>query len=161
MYRHPTQGIAGSKPRIPQSDPADDSKAKKARISNLSEEYLRTRTEHQHVKLLAAQMELAARRGELISKRLAETQLAYLLTCMRRQLLSLPGALAGQLADLSDVHKIRMVLEGAVHAALGELQDLPSKVVDPHWLEHIDDNGSPSDPEEKPATAKSPRRRPE
>jgi hypothetical protein len=112
MHRHPTQGIAGSKPRIPKSDVADDSKAKKARISKLSEEYLRTRTEHQHVKLLAAQMELAARRGELLSRKLAEIQLAYLLVCMRRQLLSFPGVLAGQLAGLSDVHKIRMVLEG-------------------------------------------------
>ena len=102
-------------------------------------------------------MELAARRGELISRKLAETQLAYLLVCMRRQLLSLPGVLAGQLAGLSDVRKIRMVLEGAVHAALGELADLPAKVVDPHWLEHIDDNGSPPESEEKPAKAKTPR----
>ena len=42
MHRHPTQGIVGSKPRIPKSDATDDSKAKKARISKLSEEYLRT-----------------------------------------------------------------------------------------------------------------------
>jgi hypothetical protein len=64
---------------------------RKPGISKLSEEYLRTRTEHQHVKLLAAQMELAARRGELLSRKLAETQLAYLLVCMRRQLLSFRG----------------------------------------------------------------------
>jgi hypothetical protein len=154
MHRHPTQGIVGSKPRIPKSDATDDSKAKKARISKLSEEYLRTRTEHQHVKLLTAQMELAARRGELISKKLAQTQLAYLLVCMRRQLLSLPGALAGQLAGLTDFHKIRMLLEGAVYGALNELADLPSKVTDPHWLEHIDDNGAPSELEERPTRAR-------
>jgi hypothetical protein len=71
----------------------------------------------------------------------------------------MPAVLAGQLAGLSDVHKIRMMLEGAVHAAQGEFQDLPQKVVDPHWLEHIaDDGGVPLESEEKPAKAKTRRR---
>jgi hypothetical protein len=99
-------------------------------------------------------MELAARRGELLSRKLAETQLAYLLVCMRRQLLSLPGVLAGQLAGLTDAHKIRMVLEGAMHAALNELANLPAKVVDPHWLEKVEENGEKPGPPQAQAKAR-------
>ena len=142
MHRHPTQGIAGSKPRIPKSDAADD-KAKKARISKLSEEYLRTRTEHQHIKLLAAQMELAARRGELIEKRLVELQAGYLLTCFRQRVLAEPAALARRLAaggflEEKHEHEAQEMVKGDLCAMLEELSELPSRISDPDWMEKID-----------------------
>ena len=135
MPRHPVDGIRGSKPRLAgvKSAQATGKASKKAEISTLNREYLKTRNAQMHTKMLSAQMNFARERGELISKRLAEFQLSYLLIALRRQLLSLPNACAQQLAGLTDAHEIKIVLEGAVHALLEELQDLPSKVVDPHW----------------------------
>jgi hypothetical protein len=60
---------------------------------------------------------------------------------------------------MTDVHEIRMVLEGAARALLDEIKDLPSKVTDPLWLETLGENGAPGESEEKPAKAQTPRRR--
>jgi hypothetical protein len=51
-----------------------------------------------------------------------------------------------QLAGLADVHEIRRVLEGAARSLLEELQDLPSKVTDPNWLESLGENGEKPGP---------------
>ncbi len=50
---------------------------------------------------------------------------------MRQRILRLPADCGPQLAGLSDVHEIRMVLEGAARALLDEIKDLPSKVTGP------------------------------
>ena len=93
-----------------------------------------------------AETAAAARRGELIERRLVECQAAYLLTAMRQRILRLPAECAPQLAGLTDVHGIRMVLEGAARAALDEIEDLPSKVTDPNWLESLEENGEKPGP---------------
>jgi hypothetical protein len=88
-------------------------------------------------KAAMAEMEGAARRGQLLERKTVEFQASYLLACMRRQLLSLPGVLAPQLAGLTDVHEIRMALEGAARAVLEELSDFPRKVTNPRWIESL------------------------
>jgi hypothetical protein len=150
MHAPPTQGVKGVKPRF---------KSAKEELPKLSKEYLQLRNRAMRAKALTAEMEGAARRGELLERKLVECQASYLLVCMRQRILRLPAECAPQLAGLTDVHDIRMALEGAARAVLEELANFPSKVTDPHWLEHIDDNGAPRESEEKPAQAKTPRRR--
>jgi hypothetical protein len=61
---------------------------------------------------------------------------------MRQRILRLPADCTPQLSGLTDVHEIRMVLEGAARSVLEELMDLPSRVTDPDWLKRIgDENG--------------------
>jgi hypothetical protein len=106
---------------------------------------------------MRSEMLLAKARGELILKELVQKQAAYLLVCFRQKLLSVPHAYAGRLLGISDAHEMALKLREMALSLLEELQHLPEKVVDPDWLAHIGDNG---ESEEKPAKAKTPRRRP-
>jgi hypothetical protein len=150
MQQDPTTGVRGAKPRLPRLKPA------KEEIPKLSREYLEIRNRQMRAKALTAEMEGAVRRGQLIERRFVECQASYLLTVMRQAILRLPADCAPQLAGMTDVHEVRMALEGAARALLDEIKDLPSKVTDRDWLAHIGDNG---ESEERPARAKTPRRR--
>ena len=89
-------------------------------------------------KALTAEMQLAERRGELIEKRLVESQAAYLLVAMRQKVLNLPHTYARRLVGLDDVREVKKVLEGAAHSILNEIKDLPSAVSDPSWIETLE-----------------------
>jgi hypothetical protein len=106
---------------------------------------------------MRSEMLLAKARKELILKELVEKQAAYLLVGFRQRLLSVPHAYSRRLLGISDAHEMGLKLREMALALLEELQDLPQKIVDPNWLAHIGDNG---EPEERPAKAKTPRRRP-
>lgn len=133
MQRDPTTGVSGAKPRL---------KTAKEEIPKLSREYLEIRNRQMRAKAFMAETAAAARRGELIERTLVECQAAYLLTVMRQRILRLPAECAPHLAGLTDVHEIRTVLEGAARSVLEELQDLPSKVTDPHWLRELEADGN-------------------
>ena len=88
-------------------------------------------------------MELARRRGELISKQLAFASLSYLLVCFRQRTLLAPGAIARRLATLKLVepaneHAISEAIRHDIHALLTDLANLPSKVTNPNWLAELE-----------------------
>jgi hypothetical protein len=82
---------------------------------------------------------------------------------MGRAALALPQALCDRLANIADPLETKAVLDEAVRGLLSEVADLPTRIDAAAWgrflAEHIDDNGAPPKSEEKPAKARTPRRR--
>ena len=56
--------------------------------------------------------------------------------------LSFPHTLQRRLAN-KDAHEIGRILEEAVHSLLQDLSEWPMRVVDPNWMEHIDEDLRP------------------
>ena len=100
MHRHPTQGVKGSKPRLP----TNGKPANKAEVQRLSREYLEIRNRQMHAKAFMAETSAAAARGELIAKDLVAAQAAYLLVAMRQKILNLPSTYARRIVGLKDVN---------------------------------------------------------
>jgi hypothetical protein len=109
-------------------------------------------------------MLLAERRGQLIEKKLVQTQAAFLLVGMRQRALTLPQAYCDRLAASGDPLEVKSVLDQAMRELLSEMQELPTRIDAAEWdrflAEQTTDDGSPSGSKEKPAKAKTPRRRP-
>ena len=131
MQRDPTTGVARAKPRLPRL------KTAKEEIPKLSREYLGIRNRQMRAKALTAEMEGAARRGELIERRLVEFQAGYLLICMRQRMLAVPQAYAGRLVGLTDAHEASQILRQAMIECLDELKDLPARVTDANWIQRV------------------------
>lgn len=68
MSQHPTQGVKGSKPRLPKIE-GNGQPNSKAEMQRLSREYLVHRNSQMRSKAEMAQTLMAERRGELIPKR--------------------------------------------------------------------------------------------
>ena len=84
-------------------------------------------------------MELAQRRGELISRKLAFSQLGYLLVAFRQRTLLAPAQIARRLVLMGFVDPAKQLsvseaIKEDIHTLLTELADLPAKVTDPDWL---------------------------
>ena len=139
MIGQTAAGVKNSKPRL---------KTAKQQLDKLSEEYLTTRNRQMRAKALTAEMEGAVRRGELISLKLVRLQMSYLLVVMRQRILSLPAAYGPRLVGMEDAHSAGEVLREAALALLGDLQNMPDRVVDPNWLESLaeEENGDPTGP---------------
>jgi hypothetical protein len=154
-------GIKGSKPGS--GAPKPDGHLSKAESHALDAEYRRQRNQSLQLKNHREQMLLAERRCQLIEKRLVQTQAAFLLVGMRRAALALPQALCDRLANIADPLETKAVLDEAVRGLLSEVADLPTRIDAAAWgrflAEHIDDNGAPPKSEEKPAKARTSRRR--
>ena len=129
MHAHPVQGTKDSKPRF---------RPAKEELPELSKTYLERRNEQMRTKNLSAQLELALRRGQLISKELVTRQATFLFIAMRQKILNLPTTYARRLTGLDDIQEVRKILEGAAHSILNEIKDLPSAVSDPNWLKTLE-----------------------
>jgi hypothetical protein len=127
MHAHPVQGTKDSKPRF---------KPAKEELPVLSREYLLQRNEQMRTKNLTAQIELAIRRGQLISKDLVIRQTSYIMVRLRQRLLNLPSH-AHKLVGL-DADQMRKALREIAIATLNEIKNLPSAVSDPNWLETLE-----------------------
>ena len=90
-------------------------------------------------KAFMAETNAAARRDELIEKRLVEQQAAYLLVAMRQKILNIPQAWARRMLGLTDAAQASRVLKELAISLLNDLKDLPAKVTDPHWLEKVEE----------------------
>jgi hypothetical protein len=132
MHGHPTLGVKNAKPGL-SSKPGP-------KIGKLSEEYLEIRNQQMRTKNLAAEMQLAERRGELIEKRLVERQAAFLLIAMRQKILNLPTTYARRMVGLKDADAAKKMLQEMAISVLNEIKDLPGKVANPHWLEAVERN---------------------
>jgi hypothetical protein len=84
-------------------------------------------------------MLLAKARGELILRTLVEKQAAYLLVSLRQTILGVPDQLCRRIVNLSDPAQARRILRESMLSLLNELQDLPSPIADPNWLQKIDE----------------------
>ena len=105
----------------------------------LSREYLIHRNEQMRTKNLTAQMELAVRRGQLISKDLAVKQASFLMISLRQRLLNLSSH-THKLVGL-DANAMRKALREIAVNLLNEIKDLPSAVTDAHWFKKLEDDG--------------------
>jgi hypothetical protein len=138
MHRHPTQGVKGSKPRLP----TNGKPANKAEVQRLSRDYLEIRNRQMHAKAFMAETSAAAARGELIAKDPVAAQAAYMMVAMRQKILNLPSTYARRMVGLNDVDAAKKVLQEMAVSVLSELKDLPSKVTDPDWLESVEEKDS-------------------
>ena len=141
MHRHPTQGVKGAKPRFPDLK-TNGKPVNKAEVQRLSREYLEIRNRQMHAKAFMAETSAAAARGELIAKDLVAVEAAYLLVAVRQKMLNLPLTYARRIVGLKDADAAKKVLQEMAVSVLSELKDLPSKVIDPHWLESVEEKDS-------------------
>ena len=135
MHEHPTQGMQGVKAAI-----KPRFKSAREELPEYSREYLIQRNGQMKAKNLTAQLELAIRRGQLVSKELVERQAAFLFIAMRRKILNLPSTYARRLTGLNDIQEVRKILEGAAHSILNEIKDLP-QTIEPGWLKEVEKEG--------------------
>jgi hypothetical protein len=89
-------------------------------------------------KNLAAEMQIAERRGELIEKSLIERQAAYLLVALHQAILNVPQTSCRRLTSLNDAAQISRILREMALSVLNEIKDLPAKVTNPEWLDEIE-----------------------
>ena len=129
MQQHPTTGVIGGKPKT-------RLKTAKEQIPELSKIYLEERNAQMRDKNMAAQLDLAIRRGQLISKDLVVRQASFLMVSLRQRLLNLPVH-AHKLVGL-DANGMRKALREIAISTLNELKDLPLAVSDSNWLRTLE-----------------------
>ena len=84
--------------------------------------------EHEKTKRLEREMEIAARRGELVEKEVVLRQAAFLLTALRSRCLSAPSAWCRRLLGINNARVMTEKLKDMVTEILEEIADLPQKV---------------------------------
>lgn len=101
--------------------------------------YVRKKIEQTEVRTMAFQMDLARIRETLIEKALVEKQLAYLLIAWRQQVLAIPTSYARRLLHKEDIKEVHKILREMCYQLLNAIKDLPTKAVDPHWMETLEE----------------------
>ena len=84
MHKHPTDGVAGAKPRVP-------GEVSQAELSALNHEYLEARNRQMASKAAVVEMALAERQGTLISKRMAKLEVSFILNSFRQRVMAEPA----------------------------------------------------------------------
>ena len=110
----------------------------KTRKQKLDAELVQERAGAVRANRMRAEMLLAKSRNELVEKELVLKQAAYLLVALRQRILAVPSAHARELAAIADVHRMSQRLRAIMLNLLSELQHLPERVTDPHWLESLE-----------------------
>jgi hypothetical protein len=105
----------------------------------LDKEYRRKQIRQTEVRTMANEMDLARIRGDLLERKLVEKQLAFFLVAIRQKLLIFPTTLASKLLHKEDKKEVHAILQQAIFVLLTELKDLPNKVIDPNWLQNLED----------------------
>jgi hypothetical protein len=85
-------------------------------------------------------MELAERRGELIPKKLAQDQAAFLFVAMRQKMLGAGLGYHRKLLACKTPHAMIQGINEMMCDMLRELHDMPAKITDPHWIETLDED---------------------
>jgi hypothetical protein len=136
MHTHPTKGVIGSRPRSERKNDLPNRQSEE--VQKLSKRYLRIRNEQMSLKAQQAAMLLAKARDELVLKSLVERQASFLLVALRQKILSMPLTYSQRLLNIGDVKVMNRMLREMAISLLNELMDLPSKVVNPDWLEELE-----------------------
>jgi hypothetical protein len=136
MSQHPTQGVAGSKPRLAKIG-GNGQPSNKAEMQRLSREYLTHRNRQMEAKAFLAETEAQRRRGELLDKRRIAAQIGDVFVAFRAAVLNLPARYSSRMVGLADEHAARQVLTEASREFLTALSGLsPEKV-----FQHEEDEG--------------------
>ena len=101
----------------------------------------REKTNHERVRRLEREMEIAVRRGELIEKAVVERQAGFLLVAMRQRAMSAPSAWSRRLLGINDARVMTERLRDMMASVLEDLSNLPERVTNPNWVG--DENGAP------------------
>ena len=135
------QYVPKGKP-IPKSEESKESAAQKAERAKWDAQFRRERTEHERIRRINSQVDLARKRHLLMDRAEVERRTSFFLVAFRERLLSLPRTLPRKLAGKSP-HEMRLVIEAEVKSALNELADMPQTVCvaqelnDEQWLDQI------------------------
>ena len=141
MSQHPTQGVAGSKPRLAKIE-GNGQPSNKAEMQRLSREYLAHRNRQMEAKAFLVETEAQRRRGELLDKARIQRQLADILVALRQSILNFSPRYAFRMVGLPDEHTARQILTEASREFLTELSELPEKV----FQHERDEGGKPLRP---------------
>lgn len=125
------------KPLPPEDE--DDKKVKLPPKYELDKLFVISKTEQTEVRTMAFRLDLARIRGDVIEKKLAVKQLSYMLIAMRQQITSIPTSYARRFLHKEDIKEVYKILEEMTHRILNEIKDLPQKVVDPNWMDNMED----------------------
>lgn len=104
----------------------------------------REKTAMERVRRLEKEMEISARRGELIEKSVAERQAAFLLVALRARCMAASSAWARRLLNISDAREMTEQLKDMMTSVLEEIADLPQKVTAGDYNEDELGNGNGS-----------------
>jgi hypothetical protein len=136
MSQHPTQGVAGSKPRLAKIG-GNGQPSNKAEMQRLSREYLTHRNRQMEAKAFLAETEAQRRRGELLDKRRIAAQIGDVFVALRQEILNFAPRYASQMVGLRDEHEAKQILTTASHEFLTALSELrPEKI-----FQHEEDEG--------------------
>ena len=136
MSQHPTQGVAGSKPRLAKIG-GDGKPTNKAEMQRLSREYLTHRNRQMEAKAFLAETEAQRRRGELLDKRRIAAQIGDVFVALRQAILNFAPRYASQMVGLPDEHTARQILTEAAHEFLTTLSGLSAEKI----FQHEEDEG--------------------
>jgi hypothetical protein len=108
----------------------------------LDAEWRRKRISAEAAKQALHRAKLLEMKGELISRQHVTRQTVFLVLSLRARLLALGGTLAPRIAKAcgGEERAIESLIDAEVRDALSEISDMPQRVVDPHWLEKLDEN---------------------
>jgi hypothetical protein len=104
--------------------------------------FRRERTEHERIRRINSQVDLARKRHLLMDRAEVERRTSFFLVAFRERLLSFPRTLPRKLAGKSP-HEMRLVIEAEVKLALSELADMPQRLCvaqelnDEQWLDQV------------------------
>jgi hypothetical protein len=128
MPQHPTQGVAGSKPRLAKIS-GNGQPSNKVEMQRLSREYLVHRNRQMEAKAFLAETEAQRRRGELLDKKRIAAQIADVFVALRQEILNFCSRYTSRMVNLPDEHTARQLLTEASHEFLIRLSELrPEKI---------------------------------
>jgi len=76
------------------------------------------RARYESARAQLAELQLAEKRGKLVSRAVVERQIAELTGGLRRRLMQIPARITPQLASVDDIRETRAILDGALREAL-------------------------------------------
>jgi hypothetical protein len=88
---------------------------------------------------LRAQLSIAKARQEVIEKKLAIQQASFPMVALRQRILNVPNTLQRRMLNRTDPRQVHRILREKMLRLLKDLKDLPQKVVDPDWLERVEE----------------------
>jgi hypothetical protein len=112
----------------------------------------RERTKFERVKRLRLEMQVAERRGELISRETVLKQASFIFVSLRQTVLNFPSRYAREMVGITDPRQATAVLTRAAHEFLNELAGFPEKMT--ASADSIDgENGAPLRQDDEGPTA--------
>ncbi len=117
----PSQAKGTRPARSPKKAPEPDAEELEVTDDSAFRDYNKAKASRERVRLEREQMELAARKLELISATEVKDALGRMISSARSAILLLPAKLAPRVASMSDVREIQVVIDTEMRELLTEL----------------------------------------